>query len=233
MASFNDFIRNFINHKLQEVDKSYPDYMIDECIDIIMKNQKKGEQIRLELEDFITIMDNNSRQVYGVVKPNQSSKMVYSTKAVNFQLFDKLSDFQKTYKKTYEHFIYHHNHLQIYMVGRIEEHINELTYNGALYGKFILRDCNIRTTKCNGEKFYRVTYVAPEGHDLGLSITELAFGHHIDGITYIFPEIIFKKHKDQILQCVDYEETEFGKNTRWDIGGNPYKKQKNKKNKKK
>ena len=233
MLSKKDY--TFLNLKMQFRDsgKNYPGYMIQECVDIFLKNEKEGGQVRLEMEETkITIMDNKTRQIYGVVKQKNEGLKMHMPKKINQELFEKLSEFKDTYKEMNEHFIFWHNHLETFMVGRVEEHIAELSRIGFLHGNLILKDCNIRTTKCDGEKFYRVTYIAPEGKDLGLSVTELAFGHHIDGITYIFPETIFKKHKDLILQCVDYEKTEFGKNTRWDINGNVYKKQKNKKGKK-
>ena len=233
--SKEQFVMQCLKKQIRDSGNDYPDYMIEECVDITLKNQKKGSQTRIEMEETkMIIMNNETRQILGVVKHRHHDGVKFHMpKKINQDLFDKLKEFKDSYKKMNEHFIFWHNHMEMFMVGRVEEHIAELSQIGSLHGNLILNDCHIRTTKIDGEKFYRVTYVAPEGRQLGLSVTELAFGHHIDGITYIFPENIFKKHKDLILQCVDYKKTEFGKNTRWDIAGNSYKKQKNKKGKKK
>ena len=137
----------------------------------------------------------------------------------------------ENYKK--EDVLFNNNRLDKWCYLTIKELIDEIKRINANpnTAKLRLLDCNIRNVKHQGKKYYRVTFTSPDIHST--SRAEAVFGHMINGFTYIIKEKVFKDNKDKILECVEYEKTEFGKGTRWDIGGNAYKKEKKDKKKKK
>ena len=146
------------------------------------------------------------------------------------QLREHLEMFQN-YKK--EDVLYNNNAVDKWCLLTIKELIDELKRMNANPNTDNLRllDCNIRNVKHQGKKYYRVTFTSPNIQSP--SRVEAVFGHFISGFTYIIKEKVFKDNKDKILECVEYEKTEFGKGTRWDIAGNVYKKDKKDKKKKK
>jgi len=228
--SMEQYMFNYVKNLMTQKNFNYPVGVMHEVVDILLKNEKAGRVARLELDsNTVVVMDEETRDIWGYVKnPNSNqTTQIFMPKNLNNELFNQLSAFKKHYKKENDDCLYWHNDAQTYMVCRLEEHTKELRDVEGKHGKVVLKDCNIRTVKCDGEKFYRVTYIpSNKTRSMGTSIIEMAFGHAIDGITYIFPQHIFKKHKQQILDCVQYEKTEFGKNTRWDITGKKYNKKK-------
>ena len=139
-------------------------------------------------------------------------------------------EFFENYKK--EDVLFNNNALDKWCCLTIKELIDEIKRINANpnTAKLRLLDCNIRNVKHQGKKYYRVTFTSPDIHST--SRVEAVFGHFISGFTYVIKEKVFKDNKDKILECVEYEKTEFGKGTRWDIAGNVYKKDKKKKKKK-
>jgi len=228
--SKKQFIFDYVKNLMTQQGHNYPVGIMHEVVDILLKHEKHGHVARIEMGNkTITIMDEETREIWGYVKTQKSNQTteIFMPKKINNELFIKLSAFKKNYKKVKDACLYWHNHAEHYMVSTVEEHLQNLRIVEGKAGKLVLKDCNIRTVKCDGEKFYRITYITNnETKAMGTSIIEMAFGHCIDGITYIFPQDIFKKHKQEILDCVKYEKTEFGKNTRWDITGKMYKKKK-------
>ncbi len=229
--SKKQFMFNYVKDLMTQKNFNYPVGVIHEVVDILLKNEKAGRFARIELQNnTVVVMDEETKDIWGYVKnPNSNqTTQIFMPKKLNNELFNSLSAFKKNYKKDNEDCLFWHNDAEKFMVCKMEEHIKELRDIKKEHGTMVLKDCHIRTVKCDGEKFYRVTYIPNnKTRSMGTSIIEMAFGHAIDGITYIFPQHIFKKHKQQILDCVAYEKTEFGKNTRWDITGKKY----NKKNK--
>jgi len=219
---------NYVKNLMTQKNFNYPVGVMHEVVDILLKNEKAGRVARIELDrDTVTVMDEETRDIWGYVKNPKTEPEILMPKKLNNMLFNTLSAFKKNYKKDNEDCLFWHNDAEKFMVCIMEEHIKELRDVKKEHGTMVLKDCNIRTVKCDGEKFYRVTYIpSNKTKSMGTSIIEMAFGHAIDGITYIFPQHIFKKHKQQILDCVEFEKTEFGKNTRWDITGKIYKKTK-------
>ena len=226
--SKKQFMFNYVKNLMTQKNFNYPVGVMHEVVDILLKNEKAGRVARIELDrDTVTVMDEETRDIWGYVKNPKTEPEIFMPKKLNNMLFNTLSAFKKNYKKDNEDCLFWHNDAEKFMVCIMEEHIKELRDIKKEHGTMVLKDCNIRTVKCDGEKFYRVTYITSnETKSMGTSIIEMAFGHAIDGITYIFPQHIFKKHKQQILDCVQFEKTEFGKNTRWDITGKIYNKKK-------
>lgn len=229
--SKKQFMFNWVKNLMNQHKFDYPVSVMNEVVDILLKHEKVGRVARLELDRHcVVVMDEETRDIFGYAKNPKSNQTteIFMPKKLNNELFNALSAFKKNYKKDNEDCLFWHNDAEKFMVCIMEEHIKELRDIKKDHGTMVLKDCNIRTVKCDGEKFYRVTYIPnnKKTHSMGTSIIEMAFGHGVDGITYIFPQHIFKKHKQQILDCVAYEKTEFGKNTRWDITGKIYKKKK-------
>jgi len=226
--SMEQYMFNYVKNLMTQKNFNYPVGVMHEVVDILLKNEKAGRVARIELDrDTVTVMDEETRDIWGYVKNPKTEPEILMPKKLNNMLFNTLSAFKKNYKKDNEDCLFWHNDAEKFMVCIMEEHIKELRDVKKEHGTMVLKDCNIRTVKCDGEKFYRVTYIpSNKTKSMGTSIIEMAFGHAIDGITYIFPQHIFKKHKQQILDCVEFEKTEFGKNTRWDITGKIYKKTK-------
>jgi hypothetical protein len=89
-------------------------------------------------------------------------------------------------------------------------HLNE--YRNANWGEFFqqvdewveklddveLLDDNIRTWKWGKQKYYRLTFTS--SNMTKSSSTEFAFGHLIQGLTYVVKKEDFKKHKDKLYE---------------------------------
>jgi len=127
-----------------------------------------------------------------------------------------------------EDVLFNQNATNQYAVLTIKELLEELDRmnDNPHTANLRLLDCNIRNTKHEGKKYYRVTFTSPDINST--SRVETIFGHMISGFTYIIKEKVFLKNKDLIMLRVDSIETQYGKKTRWDMGGNVYKKKKNK-----
>ena len=118
-------------------------------------------------------------------------------------------------------FFYHHIAGNVYGVNTIEEFYQEMTTKPF---KYTLMDCHARTFKYNGKKYKRLTFQIPD-EELPLSRIEFIFGNMVGGMTYIISQDNWNKYKDGIWSKVDKIETEFGKDTRHQLGSNkPYKK---------
>ena len=92
-----------------------------------------------------------------------------------------------------------------------------------------LLDCNVRNWKWGNKKYIRFTVVAKSTKYCGTSGMEFAFGHMIDGFSYLVESELWKDNKYELFDVIECEETMYGKNTRRDIGGNVYDKKKHRK----
>ena len=172
--------------------------------------------------DIIACVENNNKPNYSIIIPKQEET----------RLSREIGKFAGMHK---EDILYNHNAYDRYMLLTVDELITELkTIQSQCKcdNQLTLRDCNIRVLERKDKKYYRITFTTNEPVTT-VSRVEAIFGHHINGFTYIFKADVFKKNKDLILSVVNYEETEFGKNTRWDMNGVVYDKKQNKKSNKK
>ena len=61
-----------------------------------------------------------------------------------------------------------------------------------------LLEDNIRSWKWGTQKYYRLTFTS--ANMTATSRTEFAFGHYIQGLTYVVKKEDFKKHKDKLYE---------------------------------
>ena len=86
-------------------------------------------------------------------------------------------------------------------------------------------------------RFKRITFTPKAGTgaertDMSiLSRIEFAFGTFVHGFTFVMPEEVWTRLKPQVLQHIEFCETEFGKHTRFDMLGRASNKKKAKGNK--
>ena len=224
----------FWRNEFKTAGYTYPECMVKEIAEGALKAQ--GQRVAMKAkEDCVICYDPESGDVVvSALNPDYRNpgRNFVNIKEENDRLYKEIKEFEKIH--TDEDVLYNHNQFDEYYLLKIDEMINELhSMNRRLGSRMRLNDCDIRTTKINGKKYYRITFHHEKG-DTG-SRVEAVFGHIVYGFTYIFKEQVFKENKDRILACVEHKETEFGKNTRWDICGNVYhkKKAKGKKGKKK
>jgi len=226
-------MKMFVREEFKKTKHNYPECMVKEVAEGLLKAQGRRAAMMTE-DDRVLIYDPDSGEVLVMSKNPNYTNPKHNTihiKEENDRLYKEIKDFDKIH--TEEDILYNHNVFDQYMVLKIDEMIDELhSMNKRLGGKRMrLNDCDIRTTKINGKKYYRITFHHENSETP--SRVEAVFGHMVYGFTYIFKEQAFKQNKERILACVEHKQTEFGKNTRWDICGNVYDKKKgNKKGKK-
>jgi len=74
-------------------------------------------------------------------------------------------------------------------------------------------------------RFKRITFAPKAGTgaertDMSiLSRIEFTFGTLVHGFTFVMPEEVWTRLKPQVLQHIEFYETEFGKHTRFDMLG--------------
>ena len=136
----------------------------------------------------------------------------------------RLVETEKNFHKNLnEDTFYLHTEANYYMVMKVDEFIEQLTEFETDRGeKITLYDCNIRTCKISGRKYKRITLTS-ENHLRTLSKTEVCFGHHISGWTYIFRPEKWSEIKKDVMTRVDYKTTPFGSDTRYNLLGKAYK----------
>jgi len=209
--------------------KNYPQCMINEVAEILM-TKAQGQYVSLDLKDDNIVVSNpNNGEIYGFSRnPNfKKGGETIHIKQENDRLYNEI----KMFECLPDDILYNHNVLNKYMVLTNDEFIEEIKRMTTQLGsKLLLNDCDIRTTKIRNNKYYRITFHHKEVEQS--SRVECVFGHFVLGFTYIFKAEAFKQNKDKILELVEHKETEFGKNTRWDIGGDVYNKKSKKKGKK-
>ena len=187
---------------------------------------------RKTFEDRVICYNPDGGQVIVIAQNPYYKKPAHTLieiKNENDRLYKEINQFEKIHID--EDILYNHNQFDQYMVMKMDEFISELqSMNEQLDGERMrLNDCDIRSTKIKGKKYYRVTFTHEKCSSP--SRIEAVFGHMTSGFTYIFKEKVFKENKDRILECVEHKKTEFGKHTRWDINGNVYNKKDRKKGK--
>ncbi len=117
---------------------------------------------------------------------------------------------------------YNHTNTNSYNVMTFEEFMFQLDMS-----KFTLMDCHVRTFKHKSTKYKRITFQAfdKKHSDSDLpSLVEHIFGNMLNGFTYIMSQDDWKKHKTEIMCNTIYCTSEFGKDTRFDLGGESHKK---------
>jgi len=224
------FVRNELK---KNSEYNYPECMVKEVAEIFLK-VGAGKRIAVRTEDdriFCFSPDNGV--VFGLVRnPNYTNakRGIIDVKQENDRLYNEI----KSFAEAPDDVLYNHNIYDEYMLLTIDEMIEELgRMNERLGGQIKLNDCDIRSTKIKGNKYYRVTFHHDKAYSQTSSRVEAVFGHFVRGFTYIFKEDAFKANKDRILACVEHKATEFGKDTRWDCSGVAYdKKKKGKKGRK-
>jgi len=209
--------------ELKKLGHTYPECMVKEVAEIFLKSQ--GDEMAVHAEDDRVILcDPLTGNIHRVVRnPNYTnpSHSLINIKEENDRLYKEV----KHFAELPDDVLYNHNQHNEYMVLTMDEMIAELgKMNESAGSQLKLNDCDIRSTKIKGDKYYRVTFHHEKCGQP--SRVEAVFGHFVKGFTYIFKADAFKAGKERILACVEHKATEFGKNTRWDITGVAYDKKK-------
>ena len=196
------------------------------CNDVIrnvMELQKKHKTpIHLEFEyKKICFSNPTTNQTYNIINQDKKETDGMYIQSREVEMFQQaIKDFKKTGLKNGEEVIVYHNELRDYRFGTWNEIMNDIKNHNLK-----LVDCNVRTWKWGSKKYIRFTLVSNiENKSCGLSGMEFAFGHHIDGFSYCLESELWKEKKQELYAIVERETTEYGKDTRIDIGGNMYNK---------
>ena len=196
------------------------------CNDVIrnvMELQKKHKTpIHLEFEyKKICFSNPTTNQTYNIINQDKKETDGMYIQSREVEMFQQaIKDFKKTGLKNGEEVIVYHNELRDYRFGTWNEIMNDIKNHNLK-----LVDCNVRTWKWGSKKYIRFTLVSNiENKSCGLSGMEFAFGHHIDGFSYCVESELWKEKKPELYAIVERETTEYGKDTRIDIGGNMYNK---------
>ena len=219
---------HFLKHIKEQIDDA--DFAFENksllCNDVIrnvMELQKKHKTpIHLEFEyKKICFSNPTTNQTYNIInqdKKETDGMYIQSREVEKFQ--QAIKDFKKTGLKNGEEVLVYHNELRDYRFGTWNEIMNDIKNHNLK-----LVDCNVRTWKWGSKKYIRFTLVSNiENKSCGLSGMEFAFGHHIDGFSYCVESELWKDKKQELYAIVERETTEYGKDTRIDIGGNMYNK---------
>ena len=227
MASLKTVLTQ-IKTQIDDTDFAFTDKtnLMREVLDKVIDLQKKhgGTTVYLEFEyKKIMFADPTTKQVYFIINQNLTpdEKRVY-IKSVEIEKFQNaVKDFKKYGVKKGEQVLIYHNELRDYRCATWKEFIDDVkSYDVKLL------DCNVRNWKWGNKKYIRFTVVAKSTTYCGTSGMEFAFGHMIDGFSYLVESELWKDNKYELFDVIECEETMYGKNTRRDIGGNVYDKKK-------
>jgi len=206
-----------------ELDEDFIRKNINDIFKVCFMNGEDSVNIRLDERDNLVISCNKKDTIikYYEINPKQP----FVIKDVEKKRFHK--HMKSFIKNTDEDFLFLHNRLDEYRIGKMHELLLQLNMT-----THTLYDCNVRTFRYFDKKYKRLTFTL-EDINLGFSKIEFCFDHMVDGFTYVIREDKYNEYKNEIMIRVILEETEFGKNTRQDITGNMYHKDKPEEKKKK
>ena len=102
----------------------------------------------------------------------------------------------KYMKKNKEDIMFISVHLNEYRNASWEEFFTQVDEWVEQLDDVELLEDNIRTWKWGKQKYYRITFTS--SNFKAMSRTEFAFGHVIDGLTYVVKKEDFKKHKEEL-----------------------------------
>jgi len=193
------------------------------CNDVIrnlMELQKKHKTpIHLEFQyKKICFSNPTTNQTYHIINQENTEIDGLYIKSREVEKFQQaIKDFKKNGVKNGEEVLVYHNLMREYRFGTWKEIMDDVKINNLK-----LVDCNVRTWKWGSKKYIRFTLVSNNEKGCGLSGMEFAFGHHIDGFSYCVESELWKEKKQELYAIVERETTEYGKDTRRDIGGNMY-----------
>ena len=197
--------------------------LMREIMDTLIDLQKKhGTQVYLEFQYKIVSFSNpTTKKPYHIINqklPEQEVGVYVKGREVEkFQ--NAVKEFKKFGLKRGEEVMMYHNKLREYRLMTWKEMMEDIKNSE---GELKLMDCNVRNWKWGNKKYIRFTVVAKSTTYCGTSGMEFAFGQMIDGFSYLVESDLWKSNKYELFDAIECEETIYGKNTRWDIGGKVY-----------
>ena len=175
-----------------------PDDVYGEVMDKLIKNQRKykkliGIQISKKKVEFI-VHENNICVDYikqDVVEDHIISKCKET---------ERFNNGIKNMKKSNEDIMFLSVHLNEYRFATWDEFAGQIQEWAEKLDDVKLLDENIRVWKWGKQKYYRITFTS--SNFTSHSRTEFAFGHMIQGLTYVVKKEDFKKHKDFLFSIL-------------------------------
>ena len=166
--------------------------MTKELIEIRVRHDKPTYvEITEEIVICYEVSDGNklSKIVVGSSKADEKQaddKIMIKTEEIR-----KLLDTMVYFHRSQEEVLCFHNEVNRYGFLSVDEIIVDLKRMDVE-----LLESNIKIFKNGGKKFYRLTYTPQQsGKNCGLSRVEFAFGHLIDGFTYIVGKETYRDNK--------------------------------------
>ena len=192
MSSFQQFVEqtrsNLVSNGFNESDTKR---MTKEILDICLKEQNRCKNIRLEFlpTQVICSIDDNC---IGIVKSTEATNM--ARVMIKKEEIERLLKHMPEFIKSDEEMLFNHTGANEYMMGSISEITREMNR------QMELKEENIKLFKYRSKKYYRLTYT-PKDRSISCSLSriEFAFGHLIDGYTYIIEKDLYRLNKAKFL----------------------------------
>tara|TARA_R110002167_G_scaffold99886_2_gene261242 strand:+ start:1978 stop:2553 length:576 start_codon:yes stop_codon:yes gene_type:complete len=162
------------------------------CMRVRLERDKRGFRTRFEFRpDQVICFDGVSGVFCGCVKTER--KELEDSIVIRKQQMDLLIGTMPQFVKDKEEVLYHHATVNRYMMETITEITDDMKRSGGME----LLEENIKMFKFEGNKYYRLTYTSKTEKTCPMSRTEFAFGHLIDGFTYIVEKDLYRANKDR------------------------------------
>jgi len=162
-----------------------------------VQQKYKGKSIGLRIEERRVEFIHHDTQIcvdyIQEITPVEERDMCFVRKAAEIERFHKSIIHMKKEK---EEIMFYSVHLNEYRNASWEEFFNTQVDEWAGIGDVELLDDNIRSWRWGKQKYYRITFTS--SNFTAMSRTEFAFGHMIDGLTYVVKKEDFKKHKKEL-----------------------------------